>query len=139
MLRNRLVSPAATFGLLALSAMPALANHIDQASVTVNSGCNTYTISVSGGALDHPSASVHYSITVSGSGSPTTITGSIAVTPDPYKNFSATFTGSFGAALPSGASLSGSATLFTDGGATLWNTVSLGCGFTSACPVPPPP
>ena len=113
--------------LLTVCAPPAMAHVIRTA--TVKPGCTSYTITVTGTSLEGPDT-VDYTITLTPtSGSPMTIKGSIAVSPDDAAgDFSATQTNSVGP-LSGDFTLSGSATLVTN------NTIPI--SFTSGtlnCP-----
>jgi uncharacterized repeat protein (TIGR01451 family) len=107
-----------TVGLIAMCAMPAFANHIDNATVTAN--CTGFTIHVDGSQLN-PSATflVNYSIVLTPQSGPAiTVNGSIPVTPDANNNFNASETKSwadFGVSLNGTYDLTGTAALFGNG------------------------
>lgn len=114
-------------GLLALSATPALANHIDTA--TVNPGCNSVTYNVSASDL---TVGTNYTITCTISGYPTTISesGSFTATSTTFASGPITqaigpFTGNF--------TPSGTCTLVGE------NTIPITFSpATISCPAPPP-
>jgi len=115
------------FGVLTLAATPALANHIDNANVSAD--CTKFTIVVSGAELDQPDAVVNYSITLTpAAGPPITINDAIPVAPDAKMNFNAALTrnwADFGVTLAGTYALTGSATLTTNNGGTIDNTISI--------------
>ena len=86
MLQKSLTMLGALLALVALSATPSLANHVDSADVTAD--CTQFTIDVAGAELYHPLGHVHYSITLTpGAGAPITIGDIITVTPDANFDF----------------------------------------------------
>ena len=101
--------------------------------VTVSAGCDSYTFTANGTGLTQP-GTVEYTISITTSGPPTIITGSIPISPPPDGSgvFTATATGSFGQVLSSDAVLSGSATVFEAG--IPGNTVPINVVFSGPCP-----
>ena len=116
-------------GLLALSATPAFANHIDTA--TVKPSCNGYSISLSASALN---PGLNYKITWSISGYPTAQTGSVSFKAPSSGTFSDTISETVSPAATGTLTFSGTATLVGD------NTISISFSPSSiTCPTPPPP
>jgi hypothetical protein len=117
-------------GLFALSATPALANHIDTANATMT--CNGYSLYVSASALvPKQSYTISYTINVSPGSTGFPITGSIPFTAPSSGTFSYTVTGSF-PALTGSFTFSGTATL--EG----FNTIDIQFSPTSLTCAPPP-
>ena len=120
---------------VALSASPALANHIDTASATVL--CNSYSITVTASELtDVATFSIPYTITLTPSSGPAiTINDSIPVTPDSNGNFTATVTKPIGP-LSGDFTVSGSASLLEN--SVVDNTVDISFSTpTFSCGAPP--
>ena len=114
-MKQRLTFWALVVVLVMVGALPAAANTILVANVTDT--CSGYTITVSGKYLSKP-ANVNYTITLTPtSGSPITITDSIAVTPHPpHGTWSGTKTETwafYGVTLTTKYTLTGTATLAT--------------------------
>lgn len=117
---------------LAISASPALANHIDTATATVSCTGYSLTVSASQLATSGVTYSISYTITPS-SGSP--ITGSIPVTPDANGNFTTTVSNS--ATFSGAVSFTGTASLLANGAVA--NTIDIAfTPSTLTCGTPPP-
>src|SRR5262245_39195778 len=108
-------------GITALFAMPAFANHVDHANVTLN--CTNFTIQLDGSELTTPGATfvvTYYIILtpINGTpGNPITINGSAQVTPDANFKFSLTESkpwADFGLTLTGSYAISGGATFYTN-------------------------
>jgi len=118
--------------MVALCATPALANHVDTA--TVNASCNGYAISLAASALNpNTNYTITWTITLTPtSGSPITVTGSDPFFSQSFTTASTTLTENF-PPLAGGYTLSGTATLVG------FNTIPITFLHpTLSCPVPPP-
>jgi len=116
--------------MVALCATPALANHVDTA--TVNANCNGYAISLAASALNpNTNYTITWTITLTPtSGSPITVTGSDPFYSQIYTTASTTLTANF-PPLAGAYTLSGTATLVG------FNTIPITFSPpTLSCPVP---
>ena len=124
MSRKSLAVLVIAIGLVAISAAPVMAGFLSTATAIVT--CDGYTLLVTGNSLFDLPASVAYTITLTPTaGSPITVTGQLAVSAFGSAGvFYGTATGRI--ALPPGDySLTGSATLFTNGGGFQDNTLPI--------------
>ena len=125
--------------LAAFSAAPAMANHIDTATLTI--GCSSYTLSVSASALNPgQNYTIDYQITLTpSSGSPLHVTGSIGpFTSSASGTFSASVTNSLGP-LSGNFTASGSAMLVGENTVAIIFSADNSTTLNISCPISPPP
>jgi hypothetical protein len=139
MIRKQLLLAGIVIALVAMFASPAMANHIDSASVTPT--CTSVTLTVSGGDLTDTGVTfvVNYEIIITPSGGGAAvqdITGSLNLSPDASGNASSTITNTFASLAAGSYNVSGSATLTevdSSGNVTTLNTLPLSSSGTFTC------